>query len=135
MEGGENDSQLTIVDYVVDFTVFSVWVQRYMIGMGKEKNALDGGVDNLLREIIRPHISCDANSVAPCCLDLVDDGRQAFLVNASQSEKLSDYRLKVVQKATARTRLPRSLHPLSQTEALCSCQFPGNPKVNGRPCR
>ena len=51
---------------------------------GKEDDALDGGVDNLLREIIRADISCDANGVASYCLDLVNDGCQAFLVNASR---------------------------------------------------
>lgn len=94
----------------------------------KEEDALDGGVDNLLREVIRADISRDANSVASCCLDIIDDGRQAFLVNASP-ERLGNQRLKVLQKATARTRLLRPSHLLLQREALCSCQFPGNTTV------
>jgi len=30
MEGGESYSKLTVVDYMVNFTVFSVWVQGWM---------------------------------------------------------------------------------------------------------
>jgi len=44
----------------------------------KEEHALVSGIDNLLWKIIQTHISCNANSVVYCCLNLIDGWQTSF---------------------------------------------------------
>ena len=64
MEGGESDSKLTVIDYMVDIIIFPVKVQSCMIRPGEGRRT-GRWCRQSSSGVIRSDISCDANSVTP----------------------------------------------------------------------